>query len=131
MASFTQTCTPATQPSYGACSGQLGPANEICNGQDDDCDGDTDEGFSNRGDPCTRGVGLCQSTGVFVCTPDGSTTVCNAPLVTGSPEVCNGVDDDCNQVVDDLPSPPPAPIGEPCGTSRNSTRTRLAVTVER
>jgi hypothetical protein len=63
-----------------------------------------------------RGVGLCLSSGTMVCSADGSQTVCDAPVVTGSPEVCNGVDDDCNRVIDDLPSPPPAPIGEPCGT---------------
>jgi hypothetical protein len=112
----TQTCTAATQPNFGECSGQIGPTAERCNGLDDDCDGRVDDGFEELGTGCMRGIGLCRATGKFVCSADGTQLVCDAPVVTGMPEVCNGVDDDCNSVIDDLPTPPPPPIGEPCGT---------------
>ncbi len=100
---------------WGACS-KL-PAAETCNGVDDDCDGDTDEGF-DVGASCGScgGVNVC-SGGVAVCsvsTPadygvacDGSDSdLCNEGTIlcsgscsddTGdSLEVCNDVDDDCD-----------------------------------
>jgi hypothetical protein len=78
-------------------------AEEECNGLDDDCDGDIDEDFwragSKLGNPC--GTGACE--GVFVCTPDGSNTVCSNTVRPGDQkEICdNGVDDDCDGVVDE------------------------------
>ena len=70
-------------------------ATEVCNAQDDDCDGEVDEVADLPTCPITNGFGTCigQQTclkGVLVC--DGQT-----PL----PEECNGVDDDCNGVADD------------------------------
>jgi len=58
---------------WGECRGAGQPSEEVCNGLDDDCDGDTDEGVRN----------LCGE-----CGPD--------PL-----EVCNGIDDDCDDRIDD------------------------------
>ncbi len=51
-------------------------ATEVCNGQDDDCDGDTDEGFAS-GEPCTVGSGACATSGHFVCRADGG-VACDA-----------------------------------------------------
>ena len=68
---------------------------ELCNGLDDDCDSETDEGFP-VGDPC--GLGIC--AGFLKCSPDGTTTVCvggAAPQV----EMCNGLDDDCDGLTDE------------------------------
>ena len=48
---------------------------EKCNGADDDCDGQTDEGF-DVGAACTMGTGTCAAAAVKVCKPDGSTTIC-------------------------------------------------------
>ena len=58
---------------WGRCVGAVGPAIEQCNGADDDCDGDVDEGVVNA----------CGT--------------CGEP----SPEICNGADDDCDGLIDE------------------------------
>jgi hypothetical protein len=74
---------------------------ELCNGQDDDCDGLTDEEFPNLRTACAVGVGGCRRFGIYECTADGERTTCNA--VAGQPgtEVCNGLDDDCDGLTDE------------------------------
>jgi hypothetical protein len=67
---------------------------------DNNCNGSIDDGF-NVGAACSVGIGACQRTGAFICTADGSGTQCNATPGTPSLEVCNGIDDDCNGLVDD------------------------------
>jgi MYXO-CTERM domain-containing protein len=75
---------------------------EFCNGDDDDCDGFTDEDFTDLGDDCDNGEeGICFEPGNMVCTSDGFGTECDAPPGTPGTEVCNGLDDDCNGLIDD------------------------------
>ncbi|MCB9625045.1 MAG: VWA domain-containing protein, partial [Sandaracinus sp.] len=99
----TETCSAG---SWGTCTG-TGPTTETCNGLDDDCDGIVD-GLTR---PCGTDTGVCQR-GVEICR-DGmfDTTVC-VGAVTGSTELCNTLDDDCDGTTDEGTDP-----GTMCGTS--------------
>ena len=88
---------------WSSCLDAAGPRPEVCDRADDDCDGETDEGFPS-GEPCAVGVGPCRREGVLRCDgASGHTTVCSVrPAEPAEHEVCrNGEDDDCNGEVDD------------------------------
>jgi alpha-tubulin suppressor-like RCC1 family protein len=70
---------------------------EVCNSVDDDCDGTVDEGFPTE----TCGVGACEVT-VGLCA-DGEIISCE-PLPPTMADVCDGIDNDCDGVVDDEPT---------------------------
>ena len=74
-------------------------SDEVCNRIDDDCDGQVDEDTEGAaclvdGERCQPGEQVCNAMGVLVCQPNG------APV--GTPEVCNDIDDDCDDRVDEL-----------------------------
>jgi hypothetical protein len=79
---------------FGSCTGQVLPGMETCNGLDDDCNGNVDEGFPS----ITCGVGACQVT-VDGCTA-GKPGEC-VPLPPSAEETCEGTDDNCNGMVDE------------------------------
>jgi Notch 1 len=98
---------------------------ESCNNLDDDCDTKVDEEFlppalvPGKGGMCTNGqLGVCVRTGTLVCRADGAGVECNAPLVTGTSEICNVMDDDCDGRVDEgLDCHPCVPVGEICNNA--------------
>ena len=77
---------------------------ELCNDKDDDCDGMIDEDFPEKGQACDDGeLGICHGTGAYQCKADGSGTECviTDPGAAPGVEVCNGMDDDCDGLVDE------------------------------
>ena len=72
---------------------------EVCDGLDNNCDGETDEVFPTQGESCeTDGVGACKP-GSFVCTM--GSIVCQAN-VDPTDEVCDGIDNNCDGQTDDI-----------------------------
>ena len=72
---------------------------ETCNGIDDDCDGETDEESDLPKMPCESEPnewGTCE--GFWQC-KNGKKVGCSAP--DASEEVCDGVDNDCDDVTDE------------------------------
>lgn len=85
------------------CVGMLGPHNETCNGLDDDCDGYVDDQIArhpqNSENTCNHDE--CGECTVAIQECFGGQWVCT-PLNGPNPEECNGLDDDCNCLVDDI-----------------------------
>ena len=87
-------------------------ATEVCNLKDDDCDEAIDEGAASGcqdawvdgdGDGAGTGVAICVCPGTPGYAPKGGDCDDAAPLVhPAALEVCNGVDDDCDETADEL-----------------------------
>ncbi|MCB9554303.1 MAG: SUMF1/EgtB/PvdO family nonheme iron enzyme [Myxococcales bacterium] len=73
-----------------------------CDGGDNDCDGRIDEAFEQLGRPCSDGLGICRNEGTLACAgPAGIACTAQAQNDRMRPEQCNGLDDDCDGVVDE------------------------------
>jgi hypothetical protein len=97
------------------------PSVEVCNGKDDDCDSKTDEDgalgcFPIYKDADQDGVGLagasrclCEPEGEYTATGSGDCDDGDEEVIFGSPEICDGADNDCDGETDEDFS-----VGEPC-----------------
>ncbi len=88
---------------FSACLGDLGPQSELCDGKDNDCDGLTDEGFTEL----TCGVGACARTAPACVAADAGACVPGAPAA----ETCDGLDNDCDGNVDEGLAPLTCGVG--------------------
>jgi len=73
---------------------------ELCNGVDDNCNNQVDEGFEQKGQPCDGDDADGCREGVFTCSNDGLSLFCNDDA-TSRVEFCNELDDDCQNGPDD------------------------------
>jgi streptogramin lyase len=100
-----QTCEgPSEFAEWGACTGGVGPIPEICNGEDDDCDGEADERWSAGSNAC----GFCNPTEICDdldndCDGRVDENVANRCGECGPEpiETCDGDDDDCDGTIDE------------------------------
>lgn len=97
----TQTCKDDGS-GFEACKGEVTPGKELCNGQDDDCDGVIDafqqscytgpKGTAGQGD-CTSGTQFCLQ---------GKWEACQGEQLPAATDTCgNNKDDDCNGFIDE------------------------------
>ena len=99
---------------WGACSGQE-QEEEICDGKDNDCDGDIDEGNPGGGAECGDDVGECKK-GLLACV-EGK-VICQGAGAEIE-EVCDGKDNDCSGVADDNLPADQWEANESCGAPRD------------
>ncbi len=79
----------------------LFPSDEICDGKDNNCDGSTDEIFTDLNKECEVGKGECKTAGLYICAPDGKGVVCNAIEKEPQKEICDGKDNNCDGLTDE------------------------------
>ena len=96
-------CTPGTQQclaldldvgEWGECEGETLPEMEVCDGLDNDCNGEIDDGLGTT----MCGIGPCEHE-VANCV-GGEEQICD-PLDGATPEICDLQDNDCDGDIDE------------------------------
>ncbi|AEE52691.1 MopE-related protein [Haliscomenobacter hydrossis] len=114
---FIDACAPSglyTATVAGDCianDADINPgATEICDGKDNDCNGQIDEGLSTRyyydldGDGYGEAVAFidaCTPSGLYTATVAGDCIADDADIYPGATEICDGKDNDCNGQIDE------------------------------
>lgn len=108
-----QTCTSSGV--WGECQGQVLPAPEICDNEDNDCNGKVDDSDGKdltrqcySGPSSTREQGECKA-GTQTCSK-GQWSECKGEVKPAT-ETCSGKDDDCDGQVDNVKG-----VGDDCDT---------------
>ena len=70
-----------------------------CDGRDDDCDGQQDEDYVET--PTVCGEGGCGDTGAIVCDDGAPRDTCRPRRPTLQDATCDGIDDDCDDAIDE------------------------------
>ncbi|MBM4398676.1 MAG: hypothetical protein FJ087_23695, partial [Deltaproteobacteria bacterium] len=84
-----------------SCDPYKGSAAEVCNGLDDDCDGNTDELWPDKGKDCDGSDADACANGKLACAEGGDALACVGDDAAFS-EACNGADDDCDGLTDEV-----------------------------
>ncbi|PIN92051.1 hypothetical protein COU56_04315, partial [Candidatus Pacearchaeota archaeon CG10_big_fil_rev_8_21_14_0_10_31_9] len=100
----SRTCTTGN---WGSCSTDSLIINESCNNLDDDCDGTVDESLTQE---CGTDEGIC-TKGTQTCSV-GNWGTCAGTYIGPEEEVCDGLDNNCNGVIDE---------NDVCGNYPNGT----------
>jgi len=79
-----------------ACSDATASTVELCNSVDDDCQNGIDDGFPVN-QPCSVGIGACETFGTYGCNAAQTGVVCSATSGSPTAELCgDSVDQDCD-----------------------------------
>ncbi len=69
---------------------------ELCDGKDNDCDGNIDEDFTQLGQPCEEYTWF---DATWVCAPNGEGVICEGYQLIGEP--CDGIDNNMDGATDE------------------------------
>ena len=93
----TKTCIDGTF--IDTCEPGIPDSNDPCDGIDNDCDGSIDEDFNSQTTEC--GTGACSSTGNTQCINGEIEDTCTPGNAAGNDNTCDGIDGNCNGMIDE------------------------------
>ncbi|HEX7479953.1 MAG TPA: MopE-related protein [Polyangiales bacterium] len=80
-------------------AGAAAPTDSTCNGIDDNCNGQVDEGYIPVATTCATGA--CASTGMTSCVAGTVVDSCTGAVPAANDATCDGRDDDCDGTIDE------------------------------